>query len=74
MGCKKLAVNPTVSLVGYYLSVQGAESLYMVIHESRQPAFEDRAPLSRQALVEWRNEVNRSTVCKRGERCIQMRK
>ena len=71
MGCRNLTVPNFNSRYGYFLFVQGTKSMFVFARESRQQSVENELPVPRSTIVEWQSDIDKSTICKRGEMCVQ---
>lgn len=72
MGCRKLGGSPPMAVFGYYLAIQGEESMYVLAREFRQSPFEGDLPVSKSIQGQWQAQVDRTTICRRNEVCIKL--
>ena len=70
LGCRKLGGDPTKSIAGYFLAIQGKETVFVFAREKRQDTAIVDTPVSKDIQSKWQAETDRAVICGRNEPCI----
>lgn len=71
MGCRRLERNSTAGIYGYYLVIQGQESMYVLAREFRSQSFDGGVPTPKEVRITQETQLDKTTICRRNEICVK---